>query len=305
MEIPHVGKLEGCTSFPVSGSHTLGLSTQETSTQSSAGSSEEHRRDDNLPGNQSCSQLKSDCSTQESKNSCDVCHSRVECVEDMCLQEAEPVPVMFGDAPVDPGLRDTTQLHEEVLVSIRSNEDCGGVVQLLVPVAKGQRDHMLQNCEKTDLKESEPVSNGHVSQTSEEPQLDLTDLDSTAPLTAPESSRRVLDLPRIVKHKPSSITFSDYKDHHAFITESSDDGESSQEEEEDDEHDDGDDDGDDDVFPELCPSTELLINRRHRINGEDSQRRREATSGRAELDYPGCNGGYAAEGETSSKEVCC
>ncbi|XP_018521345.1 uncharacterized protein LOC108876368 isoform X2 [Lates calcarifer] len=135
-----------------------------------------------------------------------------------------------------------------------------------------------------------------------------------------EAGHRVLDLPRIVKHKPSSITFSDSTcstgaDSHAFANESSDDEESSPEEEEEEEededgHDDGDDDDDDDdddndVFPELPQSREALVNRRHRSNGKDKQKRRAAISAQAETDHTASNNGYEAEGETSSKEVGC
>ncbi|XP_069017341.1 stAR-related lipid transfer protein 13 isoform X1 [Embiotoca jacksoni] len=128
------------------------------------------------------------------------------------------------------------------------------------------------------------------------------------PATVPDSGRRVLDLPHIVKHKQSYITFSDCTcpstaNYYAF-NKSSDDGESSQEgeKEEDDGHHDGDDDDDDDVFPELPHNTDFLVSHRRRNTGRDKQKRKSSASARPELDHTPSSCCYEAIEETSSKE---
>lgn len=242
-------KLERRPSF--SGSHDLDAPGREAS-------SGDHRRVDRLPGAQRCSQLESDRSPVQLKNTC-VRRS----VQDMCLQEPEQEPVMLAAEPLDPSSR-------------------GPVLQ----------EAPAQNAERTDVRGSEPASNGHLTETSEEPPAN--GLDSIPPPRAPvDPSRKLLDLPRIVKHKPSSITFSDCTDQQALTHESSDDGESSLEDEEED-GDHADDDDDDDVFLELPLRRELLASHRCRSNSKDGLRRRDDSSR---------NSGYEAEGESSSKEV--
>ncbi|KAG7243074.1 hypothetical protein INR49_016449 [Caranx melampygus] len=155
-------------------------------------------------------------------------------------------------------------------------------------------------CVKTELQSSEPDKNGHVNRHPGD-LCSIFSLNSTPPLIdptyVPDSGQRVLDLPRIVKHKLTSITFSDDvcatgANGHTFANKSSDDGGSMPEEEEED--DDDEDDDNNDVFPELSQSREFFINHRHRSNGKGKQKRRS--------DRTGSNNGYEAEEETSSKE---
>ncbi|KAM7412796.1 hypothetical protein PAMA_020263 [Pampus argenteus] len=307
--------LEGRQSWTDLVSHTF--STQEVSSKSSANGSPDHRGNNSLSA--SCSLLESDHSVVKLKNSfVHVGHNYNEFVEaaGRCLQEPERVSVIPGDAPLDLSPLASTQLHKagSVSASPYSNEDCSDV-NFPFPLAgiKGQCDQVFHpgqtadgNCEyvKTDFKKP---SNGYVILGPEDACL-TPNLNSSPALTVtetePDSSRRVQDLPRIVKHKLSSITFSDYSDHHAFINESSDDGESSQEEGEDDDNgdgdgDDGDDDEDDDVFPEMPPSRDVLVNNRHKRNGKDDPKSRGAMSARAEIDPTGSNCG---EAEASIKE---
>lgn len=311
--------LVGHQSWTDLGSHKV--STQELSSESSALSangSPDHRGNDILPEAQSRVLLVPDHDVAKpKKNFVCISHNNNEFVEAACLQVPEQVSVIPGDEPLDLSPLASTQLHEAGFVSTSpcSSEDCCGNFPLPVPGTKGQCDQVLHagqtadlNCEcvKTDFKKLETISNGHIILSPEDPRL-TPNLNSfptlTVTETVPDSNRRVLDLPRIVKHKQSSITFSDYNDHHAVINQSSDDGESSQEEEEDD-HGDGDDDDDDDVFPELPQSREHLVNHRHRSSGKDNPKRRGALSARAEIDHTDSNCGYEAEGESSSKEVC-
>lgn len=327
---------EGHQSWTASGLQQLAFSTQELTTESSAllaNGLADHRGNDSLPEAQS-SLLEPDEDIHKPKKSfvC-VSHNNTEFADAVCLQEPEQVSVIPGEAPLDPSPLASAQRHEASILSTlpRSNDNCCGNISLPVPVAEGQSNQVVQNhagqtvdlnsgCVTTDFEGLEPISNGHVSRPPEDlcPILNLDStptltVPSTVPATVPDSGRRVLDLPRIVKHKPSSITFSHYTcpsgaDGHAFVNESSDDGASSpEEEEEDDDHGDGDDDDDDDddVFPELPQSRELLVNHRQRSTGKDKQKRRGAVSARAESDQMARNCGYEEEEETSRKEVCC
>ncbi|KAM8854334.1 stAR-related lipid transfer protein 13 isoform 3-T5 [Synchiropus picturatus] len=132
-----------------------------------------------------------------------------------------------------------------------------------------------------DVKERGPLLNGHPHQT--------VARDTVARDTVTVRKSKSPNLPRIVKHKPSSITFRDYADIRPFINESSDDGESSREEEAEDQDDgDGDDDDDDDVFRELPLSRAVTVNNRHRSNGKERRK------GRQEVALLDGNGGYEA-----------
>lgn len=320
---------EGHQSWTASGLQQLAFSTWELTTESSALSangSADRRGNDSLPEAQS-SLLEPDESTHKLKKSFDcVSHNNIEFADAVCLEEPEQVSVIPGEAPLDTSPLPSAQLSGAgiVLTLPQSNDNCCGKISLPVPVAEGQSDQMVQNhtvdlnsgCVETDFERLEPISNGHVFRPPEDT-CPILNLDSTPTLTVPatvpaivpDSGRRVLDLPRIVKHKPSSITFSHYTcpsgaNCQGFVNESSDDGASSPGEE-DDGHDDGDDDDDDDdVFPELPQSRELLVNHRQRSTGKDKQKRRGAVSARAEIDHTARNCGYEAEEETSSKEVC-
>lgn len=128
-----------------------------------------------------------------------------------------------------------------------------------------------------------------------------TSTTSAKPLPVPSLSNGGAERPRIIKHKPSSITFADYDCTSGLnqgIQESSDCGESSSEEED-----------DDDVFTEMTQIRELLPGCRHRravrrkgIGGG----RREECNGAGELDSAvmfRTSTGYEAEEENSNREV--
>lgn len=104
-------------------------------------------------------------------------------------------------------------------------------------------------------------------------------------------------LPRIVKHKPGSITFWDCSVTPAAssgpcVNDSSDECSAGEEKQDDDPDCDDDDRGD--VFEELPRGREPPVSQR----GRERQRRRGNSSGSA-----GRSCGYEAEGESSSKEV--
>ena len=259
MEITPVVNLEGHQAWTASGVQKLTFSTPELT---SANGSVDHGEDRCVLEAQS-SLLDPDEDIHQKKKKSFVCVSHdIEFVEESIIPDG---------APLGSALPSTLP---------------GSNNSLPVPVAEGRSDQMVQNHsgQTGDLNSrclnTEPISNGHVFMPAED--------------QFPDSGRRVLDLPRIVKHRPSSITFSHYAcPSQAFVTESSDDGESSPEEEERD--DDGDDDDDDDVFPELPQSREYLVN--HRQRSKDKQKRRSAVSAR--------NCSHVAEGDASSKKVRC
>ncbi|XP_071353466.1 stAR-related lipid transfer protein 13 isoform X2 [Trachinotus anak] len=314
MEIPSVVNLEGHQFRTVLGS--LKFSTQESSSENG---SPDHRGDDCLTEAQSCSLLERDQDKTKLKK-CFVCVGLNSCEfpDTVGSEEPEQVSVIPGGASPDPSPLTSARPHEAGIVFAppSSNEDCCGNFPLPVPVTEGQSDQAVHagqtvdsncGCVKTDFQNLEPISNGHVKGQPKDPSS-ILNLDSTpsliVPTPVPDSGRRVLDLPCIVKHKLSSITFSDSTcttgaDSHALANESCDDVESSPEDEdeeegEEDDHDDGDDDDNNDVFPELTQCRELLVRHRHRSNGKDKQKRRS--------DQTTSNNGYEAEGETSSKE---
>ncbi|KAE8295078.1 hypothetical protein D5F01_LYC06003 [Larimichthys crocea] len=313
MEIPPVVNLEGNQSWTASGLQKIATQelTSEISTVWDSGSAD-HGGDDCLPEAQSFPLEPDEDVHKPRKSFVLVSQNNTEDLEAVCLQEPEQVSVISDEAPPDQSpLGSSVHLHEAgiVFTSPTSNDSCCGNVPLPDPVAEGQSDHGVQNDSgqaadlnsggvKTDYERLEPVSNGHVFRPPQDPIL--------VPAAVPDSGRRCLDLPRIVKHKPSSITFSHYTfpsgtNSHAFVNESSDEGESSPEEEEDD-HDDGDgDDDDDDVFPELPQSRDLLVN--HRQRSKDKPKRRGAVGARPEIDHTATKCGYEAEEEGSSKEV--
>lgn len=102
------------------------------------------------------------------------------------------------------------------------------------------------------------------------------------PYSAPLPLSRSADLPRIIKHKPSSITFADYDGFLRLIenvqaNESSDACETSSEDEGPDVVFHG--DGDDEVFPELTKHKEVLTGLRRQRGGCDKQRRKGSYGG--------------------------
>lgn len=219
-------------------------------------------------------------------------------------REEEQATLIPVDAPLDPSSLVSTQLREAGNVSSSSSpsEDCCSNV--LLAVAEGQPDQVVQkclgqtvdsNCEciKTEVTNLKQNSNNSLSRPPK---------DSIFPSPVLDSGQKVLEVPRIVKHKVSSITFSDYSCTPGVINESSDDGGSYPEE--DDCHDDGgedDEDSDDDnVFLELPQSR----GHSYRSSSTDKQKN-DATSTRTEIDHTANKCGYETEEESSSKEVCC
>lgn len=312
---------------PLTASGLQKSETREATSENSALSvngSEDHSGDDCLPEAQSSLLEPDEDRHNQRKSVVFVSQNNTDFVETACSQEPEQVSVNPGEAHAESRLLASAQLHEKGLVSTlpRSSDNCCGDVALPVSVAEGQSDPVVQNvagqtldlnsqCVKTDFERLEPISNGHVLRPPED-LYPIHNLDSSPTLVVhaagPDSGQKDLHLPRIVKHKPSSITFLHYNcpsgaDGHGFVNESSDDGEYSPGyEKEDDDPDYGDDD-DGDVFKELPQSRELLVN--HRQRSKDEQKRRGAVSARTEIDYTTRNCGYEAEGESSSKEVCC
>ncbi|KAK3531109.1 hypothetical protein QTP70_011068 [Hemibagrus guttatus] len=125
---------------------------------------------------------------------------------------------------------------------------------------------------------------------------------SLKPLSVRSPSNGGAERPRIIKHKPSSITFADYDCTSGLnqgVPESSDCGESSSEE-------DDDDDDDGDVFTEMTQIRDILPGCRHRRTG----RRIGTGGGRGEEkneELDSClrfssSTDYEAEEENSSKE---
>ncbi|XP_049919104.1 stAR-related lipid transfer protein 13 isoform X1 [Epinephelus moara] len=318
MEFPPVVNLEAHQSWTASGLQKLTFSTQGSTSESSAPSANSSHRGDHCPHEAQSLLFAPDEDLHKlKKSSAFVSHNNIDVAEAVLLQQPEQ-SVILSETPLNQSPLGSAQLHEAGIVSTLcwSNDNC---CSLPVSEAGPQSDHMVQShvgqtvdlnsaCVKTDNK---PISNGHVFRPPDDP-CPILNLDSTPTFTVtatvPDSSRRALHLPCIVEHKMSSITFTQYTcpsgaGGHAFVNESSDDGESSlEEEEEGDDHNDGDDDDDDDVFPELPQSKEYLVNHRQRSTGKDNHKRRGAASARTELNRTARNCGYEAEGEASSKE---
>lgn len=229
--------------------------------------------------------------------------------------EAGNVSTIPG-AGLDPAPLASSHHHTgTVNTSLSSSQECCDNASPPACVTEGQTvravcDQAAQTvdsdceCVKTGTPNVEPITNGHVSQEPEQPDCvfpfeSRSHLVTTSPV--PDWHQTLLDLPRIVKHKPSSITFSDSScspgiPEHFAAKESSDDGESSPREEEDGQED-GDEDDDDDVFSELPQSRELHVAYRQRRNSRGRQKRRGAAGGTA--DAAQMNSGR----ETSNKEV--
>ncbi|KAK5929617.1 hypothetical protein CgunFtcFv8_010836 [Champsocephalus gunnari] len=253
-----------------------------------------------------------------------VCHNNIEFGEAVGLQEPEQ-SVIHIKAPLDQSPLDSSQPHEAGILSTILDDNCR---LLSGSVAEGKSDQVVQNhvgrtlnmmlgCVKTDFKSLEPISNGDVFIPPEDPCPNIN-LDSTSttpdPRNLSDPGSRLLDPPRIVKYKHSSITFSHYTcpsaaDNHGFVNETSEDGESSLEEDDhndddgdDGDGDDGDDGDDDDVFSDLPQSREYLVQQRQRSTGKDKPKRRSTASARAEINQTASKSGYEAEGDTCCME---
>lgn len=152
---------------------------------------------------------------------------------------------------------------------------------------------------------SKDVTTSEIHRTSPCPSLVLlpeSSTTSTKPLPVPSPSCGKAERPRIIKHKPSSITFADYDCALGFnqvVHESSDCGESSSEEDE-----------DDDVFTEMTQNREFHPGCRHRSTvrrkGMGGGGDEKVCNGDVELDSAlrfSTSTGYEAEEENSSREV--
>lgn len=263
----------------------------------------DHSGDDCLPKPQS-SLLEPDEDIQSHRKRV-VCvnQNKTEFLDAVCSQEPEQGSVSPGEVHVESRPLASVQHHEADIVSVlpKLNNDSSGGVAL--PVPEGLSDQMNQNVAgqtylNSDLNRLETISNGHVFKTQEGLQV-YPNLDCSPVLTVasngPDRGQKPLLLPHILKHKPSSITFShcthpSKADGHGFSNESSDDGECSPVEDKEGENPNYGDDDDDDVFKELPQSRGILISHKDK----DKQRRRGPVR-----DY-----GFEAEGESSSKEVC-
>ncbi|KAM6987909.1 stAR-related lipid transfer protein 13 isoform 1-T1 [Tautogolabrus adspersus] len=300
MEIPSVGNLEGRQCWKASGFQKF--SPQDFNSEGSVLSSvntADHREDDRLPEAES-SLLEPDEDINNVKNTyVAVSHNKVEFPEDVCIQQPEQVSVIPGETSPERSALASAHGHDAGVVSTlpESNNNICGDFSLCVAVAENQSDPAVKGI-KTDFERLELIPNGHVFTTQEDLNLDSSPT-IMPPLSDPDLGCRALDLPRIIKHKPSSISFSNYTcpstvDGPTFVNESSEDGESSSEEESD--HDDGDNDEDDDVF------LELPVN--HRKRSKDKQKRRGAACARAGIDQMSRNGGYEAEEESRNNKEC-
>lgn len=309
MEIPPVVNIKGQQSLSETQEVTSGNSSP------SVNGSEDHRGDDCLPEAQHLL-LESDEDRHDQRKRIVFVSENTDPLETVSSQEPDHVSVSPDDAHAESRRLASDQLHETGLVSASpgpTDNRCTDVT-LPVSVAKGQSDPVVQNaagqtldvCVTTNDESLEPVSNGHDLREDLYP-IHNPDSSPTCIVHAagPDSGPTVLPLPRIVKHKLSSITFWHYDcpsgADQGLINESSDDGEYSLgNEREDDDLDYGDDD-DGDVFKELPQSRELPVNQRPR--SKDKQKRRGAVSARPGTENTTRECGYEAEGESSSKEV--
>ncbi|XP_017564107.1 stAR-related lipid transfer protein 13 isoform X1 [Pygocentrus nattereri] len=142
-----------------------------------------------------------------------------------------------------------------------------------------------------------PVCSSKMSSQVDHTHLPMNSSLPSDPLSSTAPSNEAGELPRIIKHKPSSITFADYTFLPASVQgvhESSDSGESSSSEEEDDD--------DDNVFTQMPQNRETVLTSRRRRGG-----RRQGIVGEAAKWDPDSNarlgtGGYEGEGESNSHE---
>lgn len=193
-------------------------------------------------------------------------------------QEAEPVSLSLGVSPVEVRPLVLAEFHDEDMVS---HDGCCGDVALPMSAPEGQSHNMDQNTAGQIL--------------SCEPSGCVRSLESNPTLTAhpngPSAAQNFLPIPRIVKHKQSSITFSDPSDaeDHSFGNGRSENGK---------ERDGGQfpdvdesDDFDDDVFKELPIRGELLL-----ANNRSVHRRMRGAGSLKVTIHSGCK---------AEEEVCC
>lgn len=254
----------------------------------SVNGSEEQSEDDCPPEAQS-PLLESD-EDKNQRNSVDfVSKVSSDTLEAVCLQESEHMSVTSGEEHFKPRPLASEQPCEIDVVPPPpgSNGNCCGDVLPSDPV-----DHNVAlDCPEPADERTELVSHGqHVLRPPGNPAT------RSVTIAAPTSGQDFPHLPRIVKHKPSSITFSHYNFASAAggVNNESSDEYSAGEEKEDDDPDCGDNNSGD-VFEELPQSRELPVNHR--------QRRRGAVSASTNMDNTTRNCGYEAEAESSSKEV--
>lgn len=246
---------------------------QELNPEIPALSEEEDHCDRDVPPQEQSSPLGNDEKVQNKFKEL-VCQGNAE------SQETRPASLISGEAPVEVRPPTPDELCDEDPVSYDS---CCSDLALPVSAPEGLSDHVDQNTDGQTL----PC----------EPKGYLRSLESSPALTAhpngPDAAQNFLPVPRIVKHKQSSITFSDC----AGPPDAEGRGLGSGDPERDEEkgggrfHDaDGNDDSDDDVFDEIPVRRELFAN-----NG--SSHRKMRSSGSLEATR---NCGCAAV-----EEVCC
>ncbi|XP_061537963.1 stAR-related lipid transfer protein 13 isoform X2 [Phycodurus eques] len=273
----------------------------------------DHRSDDLLLGGPFCSQSEVVPKQLKDTSVC-VCLNNPDVVVDTCLGE---VSVVLGDEPKVLGFLSLPHDRCGHVQDLRANyplpkPQCGSQLEpgnglkdrsVCVYLSDFVEDHgqvsvvhrefepQIHSVDTVDLDCEDgnvvfrTLSNGHVSQTSEDRHI------SSSPTA--NSHQGSVELPRIIKHKQSSITFSDYAKCRTRVKTSLDDGVSSGDDVYDDQ---ADDDDDDDVFLELPPSKELRANHSHR---KDSGKKRSyCVSDPTGRDM--C--GYEAEAESSTKE---
>lgn len=291
-----MGNLKGHGSSGLQVFATQGVTSKNSAL--SVNGSEEQGEDDCLP--EAPSPLLEPDEDKNQRNSVDfVCKVSSDILEAVCLQESEHMSVTPGEEHFKSRPLASQQPCEIDVVPPPpgSNGNCCGDVLPSDPVVP----HVALDCAEPADERTEPVSHGQrvLRETPGNP------APRSVTITAPTSGQDFPHLPRIVKHKPSSITFSHYNFTSAaggvaFVNNESSDDDSAGEEKEDDDPDCGD-NGSGDVFEELPQCRELPVN--HRQRSRDRQRRRGAVSARTDIDNTTRNCGYEAEGESSSKEV--
>lgn len=290
-----MGNLKGHRSLGLRVFATQGVTSKNSAL--SVNGSEEQSEDDCLP--EAPSPLLEPDEDKKQWNSVDfVCKVSSDTLEAVCLQESEDMSVTPGEEHFKSRPLASEQPCEIDVVPPPpgSNGDCCGDVLPSNPLVP----NVTLDCAEPDDERTDPVSHElRVLRPPENP------APHSVTIAAPTSGQDIPHLPRIVKHKPSSITFSHYNFTSAaggvgFVNNESSDDYSAGEEKEDDDPDCVDNDSGD-VFEELPQSRELPVN--HRQRSRDRQRRRGAVSARTDIDNTTRNCGYEAEGESSSKEV--
>lgn len=290
MEIPHMVRVEEHQPWRIL--HNLASSTQESTIElasTSANGSLDHKEDDPITEDQSLMVEPNEDLPNLNKNcACDN-YSPVKSMEN---EGQEPKQDLGSSQFVENLPSKSTASSNDCsskyspsasAVDIKSNQETQNPPALTL--------NLSSECIKTEFKKLEPVSNGPV-----------FTLGSTFTFVVPANFiQGVLDLPHVVRQRPSTITFSENTcfsstSSPVFVYESSDGGESSQDGEKEND--------DDDVFLDSPYSKDLFLSARQKSSDKSKQKRKYCVGAPGEVDQTFSSSGYEAEAETSSKEVC-